>query len=103
LDIIISFFRDVLDGPLYVVIVVVNSILICAGIGYFAEKSQNAKKKKAEFNASHVSISATGAQNMGFVQATNNTNGTNVQNTAGITSTSNNSNIPVQNTVGKNQ
>jgi len=56
LDIIVSFFRDVLSGPLYIGLVVFNSILICAGIGYFAEKSQNAKKLKKEFDATHVTI-----------------------------------------------
>lgn len=56
MEIIISFFRDFLSGPLYIAIVVINSILICAGIGYFAEKSQNAKKEKQKFKDTHVAI-----------------------------------------------
>jgi len=37
-DILISFFRDTLDGWLYVVVLVVNTILIFAIIGYLGEK-----------------------------------------------------------------
>ena len=48
------FFRDFLDGPLYIIVVIINTILICAGIGYFAEKSQIQKKKKQEFNNNYV-------------------------------------------------
>ena len=53
---IISFFRDFLSGPLYIAMVFINSILISAGIGYFAEKRQNAKKGKQKFKDTHVAI-----------------------------------------------
>lgn len=63
MDIIISFFRDVLDGPLYIAVVIISVILICAGIGYFAEKSQLRKKKEEELQKSYVSVSDPRTQN----------------------------------------
>ncbi len=45
-DIIIIFFRDILSGPLYVFITIINSILICSCIGYMGERYLNDKKKK---------------------------------------------------------
>lgn len=56
MEIIISFFRDFLSGPLYIGVVVVSGILICAGIGYFAEKNQINKKKSKEFDDTHIAI-----------------------------------------------
>ena len=56
MEIIISFFRDFLSGPLYIGVVVVSVILICAGIGYFAEKNQINKKKSKEFDDTHIAI-----------------------------------------------
>ena len=38
----VKFFRDVLSGPLYVVIVIVSIILIMAIIGYLMDKKQKA-------------------------------------------------------------
>ena len=55
MDQFISFFRDTLDGPLYIVVVVIAIILFFACIGYLAEKSINNKKEKekyAEVNSS---------------------------------------------------
>ena len=49
MDIVISFFRDSLDGPVYIVVVVVAVILFFACIGYLAEKSINTKKEKAKY------------------------------------------------------
>ena len=42
---IIHFFRDTLDGPVYIVVAIIAGILLCACIGYLAEKS--IKRKKA--------------------------------------------------------
>lgn len=56
MDIIITFFRDVLDGPLYVVIAIINSILICSCIGYLGEQYLNKQKKKEEYAATHVEV-----------------------------------------------
>ncbi len=49
MDYVIEFFRDTLDGPLYIVVVVICVILIFACIGYLAEKSINAKKEKEKY------------------------------------------------------
>ncbi len=42
---IIMFFRDTLDGPVYIITVIIAIILLFACIGYLAEKSLNQKKK----------------------------------------------------------
>lgn len=49
MDIVIEFFRDTLDGPFYIVWVVVLVILIFACIGYLAEKGINNKKEKEKY------------------------------------------------------
>lgn len=49
MDIIIGFFRDTLDGPFYIVWVVVLVILIFACIGYLAEKGIKNKKEKEKY------------------------------------------------------
>lgn len=56
MDFVIVFFRDVLDGPLYVAIVIINSILICSCIGYLAEQSLNRKKAKEKFSNTYTSV-----------------------------------------------
>ena len=56
MDIIIRFFRDVLDGPLYIVVAIICIILICSCIGYLAETSLNKKKAKEEYEQSHATI-----------------------------------------------
>lgn len=48
----IKFFRDVLNGPLYIVIVIISLILIMAIIGRLMEKKQ--KKEEAEGKIAHV-------------------------------------------------
>lgn len=62
MDFIIVFFRDILDGPLYTVITVICSILICACIGYLAEKRQKQKEKKEQYvevSPEAVAVSST--------------------------------------------
>ena len=49
MDIVIEFFRDTLDGPFYIVWVVVCVILIFACIGYLAEKGIKNKKEKEKY------------------------------------------------------
>lgn len=49
MDIVISFFRDTLDGPFYIVWVVVLVILIFACIGYLAEKGINKKHEREKY------------------------------------------------------
>lgn len=73
MKILLWFFRDFLDGPLYIIVLIINTILICAGIGYFAEKSQIQKKKKQEFDNNYVSISNPTTNN-NFVNQDINTN-----------------------------
>ena len=66
LNFIISFFRDFLSGPVYIVVVVIAVIGILACIGYLAEFTlkQREKQKKYEMMYSGVHIlptnSATG-------------------------------------------
>ena len=49
MEIVIEFFRDTLDGPFYIVWVVVLVILIFACIGYLAEKGIKNKKEKEKY------------------------------------------------------
>ncbi len=60
MEFIITFFRDILDGPVYIVVTVICSILICACIGYLAEKRQLKKRKEEQYvDVSNPSVSAT--------------------------------------------
>lgn len=56
MDFIITFFRDVLDGPLYIGITVICGILICSCIGYLGEQYLNKKKAKEEYDSTHTAI-----------------------------------------------
>ena len=49
MDIVISFFRDTLDGPFYIAWVVVLVILIFACIGYLADKGINKKHEREKY------------------------------------------------------
>jgi len=49
MEFIITFFRDILDGPVYIIVTVICSILICACIGYLAEKRQNKKRQSEQY------------------------------------------------------
>lgn len=55
-DVVVIFFRDVLSGPLYIVIAVVNSILICSCIGYMGEQYLNKKKQKMMNNVNDSNV-----------------------------------------------
>ena len=48
----VEFFRDVLNGPLYIVVVIIALILIMAIIGFLMEKKQN--QKQEEEKVAHV-------------------------------------------------
>ena len=37
---IIHFFRDILDGPLYVIVVIISILLLCVCIGYLIDVRQ---------------------------------------------------------------
>lgn len=65
LDVIISFFRDVLSGPLYIIVVVISVIGIFSCIGYLAERIMNEKetvKKQKEMYAEVHLLPTTDAQ-----------------------------------------
>ncbi len=54
MDVIISFFRDFLSGPLYIVVVIISVIGIVACIGYLAEatlKQKQLEKRQQEMYA----------------------------------------------------
>ena len=70
MDFVIVFFRDILSGPLYYVIAVINSILICSCIGYLGERYLNEKKLRLEYVASHATV-ANANNGEGAVQAQN--------------------------------
>ena len=57
MEFVITFFRDILDGPLYIVVAIISVILICSCIGYLAETSINKKKAKQEYDESHADVS----------------------------------------------
>lgn len=56
MDFVIVFFRDVLDGPLYIAVSIVCSILICSCIGYMGERYLEEKKEGKEFASKHTSV-----------------------------------------------
>lgn len=60
MDVFITFFRDVLDGPLYIAVAIVNSILICSCIGYLGERYLDKQKEKQEYAATHTSVTNVG-------------------------------------------
>ena len=57
MDFIIVFFRDILNGPLYIAICVINSILICSCIGYLGEQYLNKKNAAKQYNNTYASVS----------------------------------------------
>ena len=63
MDAIIGFFRDILDGPIYIVWVVGCLILIFACIGYLAEKGIKNKKEKEKY------ASVSGSDNTSVVSS----------------------------------
>ncbi len=64
MDFIIVFFRDILSGPLYIAIVVINSILICSCIGYLGEQYLNRKKSKIKYDETHATIDVNSGINV---------------------------------------
>ena len=67
MDFIVVFFRDILDGPLYIGIVIVNSILICSCIGYLADNAIKRKQAKENYNNTYVSVDNYAGVNVGVV------------------------------------
>lgn len=91
MDIIIVFFRDILDGPLYIVLFILNTIFICSCIGYLGEQYLNNKKQKEKFEQSHVDISKV---------SDNSQTNTIIQNSVStINAVNNQSNVSATNTI----
>lgn len=79
MDLIITFFRDVLSGPLYIGVSIVCGILICSCIGYLGEQYLNKQKEKKEYEATHAAIAGDTVDASAFAAAP-------VQQPAGVTS-----------------
>ncbi len=56
----VNFFRDVLNGPLYIVVVILSIIFIMAIIGFIMERKQ--KEKEAKGKVAFVSRNQQPAQ-----------------------------------------
>lgn len=56
MEFVISFFRDFLSGPLYIVIAITSVIGICACIGYLAETQLKAKEERARNDAMYAHV-----------------------------------------------
>lgn len=56
MDFIIIFFRDILDGPLYIIVALISGILFCSCIGYLAEQNNLKKKAKEKLNNSYATV-----------------------------------------------
>lgn len=56
MDFIIIFFRDILNGPLYIVVAIISGILICSCIGYLAEQSELKKKNTQKQESEYAKI-----------------------------------------------
>lgn len=54
MDLIVTFFRDILDGTTYVVVCSISAVLLCACIGYLAEKK--ILKKEAEQGTNNTQL-----------------------------------------------
>lgn len=60
MDFIVTFFRDVLDGPVYIIVSIICGILICSCIGYLAEQSLLKKRAIEEYKNSHAEVDSNG-------------------------------------------
>ena len=69
MDTIIGFFRDTLDGPIYIVWVVGCLILIFACIGYLAEKGIKNKKEKEKYASVSEEVSTLTDQSLDQTKA----------------------------------
>ena len=55
---IIHFFRDILDGPLYVIVVIIYILLLCVCIGYLIDVRQKRQHiyKEQEINSNQDAV-----------------------------------------------
>lgn len=56
MDYIVIFFRDILDGPVYVIVALISGILFCSCIGYLAEQNNLKKAAKEKLNNSYATV-----------------------------------------------
>lgn len=56
MEFFITFFRDILDGPLYIVVSILCGILFCSCIGYLAETHFNKKKQETNYQNTHTNV-----------------------------------------------
>ena len=55
---IIHFFRDILDGPLYVIVVIISILLLCVCIGFLIDVRQKRQHiyKEQEINSNQDAV-----------------------------------------------
>ena len=55
---IIHFFRDILDGPLYVIVVIISILLLCVCIGYLIDVRRKRQHiyKEQEINSNQDAV-----------------------------------------------
>lgn len=55
---IIHFFRDILDGPLYIIVVIISILLLCVCIGYLIDVRQKRQHiyKEQEINSNQDAV-----------------------------------------------
>lgn len=55
---IMHFFRDILDGPLYVIVVIISILLLCVCIGYLIDVRQKRQHiyKEQEINSNQDAV-----------------------------------------------
>lgn len=71
MDFIVTFFRDVLDGPVYIIVSIISGILICSCIGYLAEQSLLKKKAIEDYKNSHAEVSKNESLSWNLHEANN--------------------------------
>lgn len=84
MEYVIMFFRDVLDGPLYIVVAIIAGIFVCSCIGYLAEQSENRRKQDEQKKNEYVSVSNQNTTSIKNEQSINNNATNTVQNVQSV-------------------
>lgn len=71
MDFVIVFFRDILDGPLYIAIVIINFILICSCIGYLADNYLKRKQAATAYNDTYADVNGNTGVDVNSAAAVN--------------------------------
>lgn len=74
MEIVITFFRDILSGSLYVVVSIICAILICSCIGYLAEQKElkNKSVKNAQAFNNNIDVRQISGENNNVNTPSNN-------------------------------